>query len=119
MKICQPCDLPAFSSSILLSLSLSSPCSDESLAGSLDAHPSVPNSSQPDTSNLQTDSSDDSKWSADDESSDSETDGSMNEIDSDEINECNFFTKHDGTYDNPENIFIPAEVDELKKESAS
>ena len=112
MKICQQCDLPAFSSSSVSSSSSSSPSSDESLARSLNAYPSAPNSSQP---NLNPEISDDSKWSSEDESSDSETDGSICEIDSDEINECNFFTKHDGTYDNPENIFTPAEVDELKK----
>ena len=106
MKTCQECNLPAFSSSLS-----SSSRSDESI----NIQPSALDPPQPDANNHQPSSSDASKWSFDDESSDSEKEGSLDEIKSDEMNECKFFTKYDGTYDMPENIFTLAKVDELKK----
>ena len=36
-------------------------------------------------------------------------------MESEEINEAKFFTKHKGTYDHAEHILTPAEVDKLKK----
>ena len=54
-------------------------------------------------------------WSDESNSLDSQSEDSYDEIDSDEINECKFSTKHDGTYDKAENISTPAEVEELKK----
>ena len=90
--------LPAFSSS-----------SSEDSGSESDTH-------QSDSAKLSTVDSDSVEWSDEDAvSSDSATVGSLDTIESEEMNEANFFTKHDGTYDNAENIFTPAELDELKK----
>ena len=64
---------------------------------------------------LELDDLNDTNYIDDNLSSDSGTITSLEEIESDEVKACELFNTHNGTYDSPENIFTPTEIDEMKK----